>query len=55
MSGANRFLVALALAPAGAMLLTMFGRGQTDSTAGAAIGNRRPTSRSTTGTGSSNS
>ena len=29
LSGANRFLVAAALAPAAAMALTIFGRGQT--------------------------
>jgi pantoate kinase len=52
MSGANRFLVALALAPAAAMALTIFGRGQTEST-GTPIGNRRPTTRSATGTGNS--
>jgi peptidoglycan/LPS O-acetylase OafA/YrhL len=52
-SGANRFLVALALAPAGAMALTMFGREQQSTGASAAnvpIGNRRA-SRSTAGTG----
>jgi len=47
LSGANRFLILGALAPAGAMALTMFGRQQAES-AGATtpIGNRRP-SRST--------
>lgn len=33
LSGANRFLVALALAPAAAMALTILGRNQTDETA----------------------
>jgi pantoate kinase len=46
-SGANRLLVALALAPAGAMALTMFGRDQ-QATATTPIGNRRPSNRSTT-------
>ncbi len=50
-TGANRLLVGLALAPAGAMALTMFGREQQEAgasaVAGAQIGNRR-TSRATT-------
>jgi pantoate kinase len=46
-SGANRLLVALALAPAGAMALTMFGRDQ-QAAATTPIGNRRPSNRSTT-------
>ena len=37
LSGANRFLVALAVAPAAAMALTMFGRDQEESTAGTPI------------------
>ena len=44
-SGANRLLVALALAPAGAMALTMFGREQGASTTSAAATSRRATSR----------
>jgi len=55
MSGANRFLVALSLAPAAAMALTIFGRGQNDSTGGTPIGNRRASTRSATGTGTGNS
>ena len=55
MSGANRFLVALSLAPAAAMALTIFGRGQSESTGGTTIGNRRASTRSATGTGSGNS
>ena len=43
-SGANRFLVALALAPAGAMALTMFGRDQ--ASMGAAIATSTSTRRS---------
>src|SRR4051794_13777025 len=50
LSGANRFLILGALAPAGAMALTMFGRQQADAastSAGTPIGNRKP-ARSTT-------
>jgi len=48
LSGANRFLVALALAPAAAMALTIFGRDQ-DNTASTTtpIGNRRASTRTT--------
>jgi pantoate kinase len=45
-SGANRLLVALALAPAGAMALTMFGREQAASTTTASSA-RRAASRAT--------
>jgi hypothetical protein len=43
LSGANRFLILGALAPAGAMALTMFGRQQAEgsSSSGTPIGNRR--------------
>lgn len=40
-SGANRLLVALALAPAGAMLLTMLGREEESQTAGGSSTSRR--------------
>lgn len=45
LSGANRFLILGALAPAGAMALTMFGRQQQTGggSTGTPIGNRRPT------------
>ena len=44
LSGANRFLVALALGPAAAMLLTIFGRDQESASSTATpIGNRRAT------------
>ena len=48
LSGANRFLVAAALAPAAAMLLTFFGRDQQSATA-AATGSRRSTRTSPAG------
>jgi pantoate kinase len=49
LSGANRFLILGALAPAAAMALTMFGRQQADSaTSATPIGNRRASSRATT-------
>jgi peptidoglycan/LPS O-acetylase OafA/YrhL len=52
MSGANRFLVAGALAPAAAMALTMFGRQQSGSTSSATgIGNRRSSRGTGTGAG----
>jgi len=44
LSGANRFLILAALAPAGAMALTMFGRQQAEGAAAGttSIGGRRP-------------
>jgi len=49
LSGANRFLIVGALAPAAAMALTMFGRQQADNATGSTpIGNRKPSSRATT-------
>ena len=42
LSGANRFLILGALAPAGAMALTMFGRQQETSGNATPIGNRKP-------------
>jgi hypothetical protein len=49
LSGANRFMILAALAPAGAMALTMFGRQQAEagSTSGTPIGNRRASRAST--------
>jgi len=50
LSGANRFLIIGALAPAGAMALTMFGRqqgGSSNGGNGTPIGNRRPSRSST--------
>jgi hypothetical protein len=51
LSGANRFLILGALAPATAMALTMFGRQQAENAASAAtpIGNRRATRGTTSG------
>ena len=47
-TGANRLLVALAVAPAAAMALTIFGRGQqSDAESTTPIGNRRATTKST--------
>lgn len=45
LSGANRFLVALALAPAGAMLMTMMGRDEGQSKNGSSSTTRRSASR----------